>query len=76
MTRSIGTGTPGFSIRAAAVLARTAFTSAALVGPRFVPPDAEASYPAGPAADGRERKYPGEENGWPMMREPTRRPSL
>ena len=35
-----------------------------------------ASYPAGPAADGRERKYPGDENGWPMRREPTSRPSL
>ena len=27
-----------------------------------------------PAADGRERKYPGDENGWPIRLEPTTLP--
>ena len=39
----------------------TASMSFLFVGPRLVPAELVASYPM-PAADGRERKYPGEEN--------------
>ncbi len=43
------------------------------VGPLLVPPDAVASYPF-PAADGREWKYSGRVNGWPISALPTTRP--
>ena len=69
VTKSIGTGVPGFSFCADSAAALTASTSFLLVGPRFVPPELVASYPV-PAADGRERKYPGDENACPMMRDP------
>ena len=55
VTRSIGTGIPGFSFAAASTAAFTASTSFLFVGPRFVPAEFAASYPV-PAADGRERK--------------------
>jgi hypothetical protein len=68
VTKSTGTGVPGFSFCAVSAAALTASTSFLLVGPRFVPPELVASYPV-PAADGRERKYPADENACPMMRD-------
>src|ERR1700675_494039 len=71
VTRSAGTGAPGFSACSAFTLAATRSSSALFVGPKFDPPEAIGSYPAGPAADGRERKYPGDVNGCPIKLEPT-----
>ena len=51
VTRSIGTGAPGFSARRRSTSAFTRSTSFLLVGPRFAPDEAPASYPAAPAAE-------------------------
>src|SRR5512140_506657 len=56
VTASAGTEDParkGLSARSAAILSRIESANFSEVGPRFVPPDAVASYPASPAAEGR-----------------------
>src|ERR1700723_1235088 len=54
----------------------TRVIKAAFVGPKFdAPPlDASGSYPAAPAADGREGKYPAEVKGCPIKLDPTNFP--
>ena len=51
VTRSMGTGRPGFSRRAASMCAFTAAISFLFVGPSWLPAEFAASYPF-PAADG------------------------
>src|SRR6516162_7314221 len=69
VTRSTGTGRLGFSACKVAVSCATREMSVLLVGPRFVPPEFVASYPV-PAAEGREWKYVGPLNAWPITCEP------
>src|SRR5580700_5439557 len=70
VARSTGMSALEFSVRKDCTLADTRSSSALFVGPRLEPPDAIGSYPAGPAADGREWKYPAEVNGWPIRLDP------
>src|ERR1700723_1946979 len=76
VTKSAGIGVPGFSASACSTSVFTRVISAEFVGPRFEAPPLEASgsYPAGPAADGRGGKIPGEVNGCPIGLEPTGTP--
>ena len=61
VTRSTGTGTVGFSFFAASTFAVTASISFLFVGHNWLPPELAASYGVA-VADGRDRKYPGDEN--------------
>src|ERR1051325_10187397 len=72
VTKSIGTGLPGFSACNFSTSAFTRSISFWFIGPRFDPDDELASYAA---ADGLPRKYPGDENGWPSKRDPMIVPS-
>src|ERR1700757_1002522 len=75
VARSTGIDAPGFSAESDCTLPATRSISALFVGPRFDPPEAIGSYPAGPEADGREWKYPADANGCPSSVEPTTVPS-
>jgi len=54
VTRSAGMGAFGLVGCNDLTLALTRSSNILFVGPRFDPPDAVGSYPAAPAADGRE----------------------
>src|ERR1700722_10636781 len=73
VTMSAGIAAPGFSASACSTSAFTRVINAAFVGPRFEAPPLEefGSYPAGPAADGRGWKYPGELKACPIRLDPT-----
>src|ERR1700745_784884 len=75
VARSTGIDAPGFSAESDCTLPETRSISALFVGPRFDPPEAIGSYPAGPAADGPALKYPGAVNGRPTRLEPITAPS-
>src|SRR5579864_2659430 len=76
VTRSTGTGLPGFSDCRVVTSVFTRSTSFWLVGPKLLPEELSAAYPLLPAAEGLGWKYAGPLNGWARIREPTTTPFL